>query len=70
MSDFPCLYEDDEQGRLRVIRLPIGETRHGLQRLAFDRVHVRRRPVTLAFGPDDAIAFDENGGSVKTRARQ
>lgn len=70
MSDFPCLYEDDEQGRLRVIRLPVGGSRHELQRLAFDRVQARRRPVTLAFGPGDALAFDENGGSLKTETRQ
>ncbi|HZN55935.1 MAG TPA: hypothetical protein VFB67_11525 [Candidatus Polarisedimenticolaceae bacterium] len=70
MSGFPYLSEDDEQGRARIIPLPEHGSRHELQLLAFDRVRERRRPLTLVFGPGDALDFDENGGSLRAATAQ
>lgn len=63
---FPYLHVDFGDGVAHVIPLPSGGTRHALQRLAFDQVLVWRRPFALVFGPDDALLFDANGGSVRT----
>lgn len=62
---FPHLSVDFGEGVAHVVALPSSATRGELQRLAFEHVLVWRRPFALVFGEDDALLFDENGGSVR-----
>ena len=43
-------------------------TPHEVQRRAFELIALWRRPVKIVFGSGDALRFDENGGSLATRA--
>lgn len=68
MSPYPYLAVDFGEGTPQRLPLPVSESRHELQQLAFRQVLTWRRPFALVFGTHDAVLFDENGGSVRARA--
>jgi hypothetical protein len=43
-------------------------TPHEVQQRAFELIALWRKPVKIVFGSGDALRFDENGGSLATRA--
>jgi hypothetical protein len=43
-------------------------TPHEVQRRAFELITLWRKPVKIVFGSGDSLRFDENGGSLATRA--